>query len=55
MQNLFARKTNSCYDNGMVKAGSYERKPFHIESEIQKVKKEKQNETIIQTADVFVV
>lgn len=39
----------------MVKAGSYERKPFHIESEIQKVKGEKQNETIIQTADVFVV
>ena len=30
-------------------------KPFYIESEIQKVKKEKQNETIIQTADVFVV
>lgn len=28
-------------------------KPFYIESEIQKVKK--QNETIIQTADVFVV
>lgn len=39
----------------MVKAGSYERKPFHIESGIQKVKEEKQNETIIQTADVFVV
>ena len=30
-------------------------KPFYIECKIQKVKKEKQNETIIQTADVFVV
>ena len=30
-------------------------KPFYIESEIQNVKGEKQNETIIQTADVFVV
>lgn len=53
MQNLFAGKTNSF--TIMVKAGSYERKPFHIESEIQKVKGEKQNETIIQTADVFMV
>lgn len=30
-------------------------KPFYIESEMQKVQGEKQNETIIQTADVFVV